>query len=321
MKIFKPNRGQRHCSPVTANGFTLVELLVVIAIIGVLVALLLPAVQAAREAARRSQCMNNLKQFGLALQNYHGAHGSFPMGQQIWNVNDPPDLGLTGNSRRYGWQHSLLPYIEQGVLYGQFDLETSPQINNPTNAPLNWTWIEGSLCPSNPMRTGVNWTSAINPASPGPSEDSTPTHYSGIADSRSQFHNGVSGWPNGLGNGTFYLGRAVSIREITDGTSNTLVTTENIAPEEGGPGQYRGQTWVAWNLLDVHNGVNFPLKLNPLLSHSAWDSSNGPASFHPGGCYSGRADGSVAFLSESIDQGTLEALATRSGDEVIGSVD
>ena len=119
----------------------------------------------------------------------------------------------------------------------------------------------------------------------------------------------------------FFLGFPVSIRTITDGTSNTIFTTENVAPDEASGNQYAGKTWIDWNVMDVHNGINFPLKINPPLSHSGWNNSDGPASFHPGGCHVGRADGSVAFLSESVDQNTLRALASRNGEEVVASLD
>ena len=315
----------------SSRGFTLVELLVVIAIIGILVALLLPAIQAAREAARRAQCVNNLKQIGLALQNYHGAHKSFPMGSHVWSSKEANRVRVKGNVsliptevKLPGWQHSLLPYIEMGSLYDQYDLtERHPDDRMwGKNLDLGWAWIEGYLCPSNSIRNGVDWTVHVSNTSPGPFEDTTPSHYSGISDSKCGFFECKSG---GIitpqGNGVFYMGFTVSIRNITDGTSNTIYLTENVAPNDASGNQFAGKTWVDWNVMDVHNGVNFPFKLNPQLSHSGWNDSNGPASFHPGGAHFGRVDGSVAFLSETINQDTLEALATRNGEEVIGSVD
>src|ERR687898_633618 len=101
--------------PRAMRGFTLVELLVVIAIIGILVALLLPAVQAAREAARRSQCVNNLKQIGIAIHNYHDAHKKLPPGSPLVGPNDDPQLpGMT-------WAGLILPYMEEGAIYDSFN--------------------------------------------------------------------------------------------------------------------------------------------------------------------------------------------------------
>src|SRR6187431_1839409 len=123
------------------RAFTLVELLVVIAIIGVLVALLLPAVQAAREAARRMQCTNNLKQLGLAVHNYHDTNNVFP--PQMMNIN-------TSNDRRWGWGAVTLPYIEQGALYQQLNPDGGQQIPVASaligGAPLLQTKLAAHLC-------------------------------------------------------------------------------------------------------------------------------------------------------------------------------
>src|SRR5688572_26000357 len=102
------------------SAFTLVELLVVIAIIGVLVALLLPAVQTARESARRMKCSNQLKQFGLALHNYHDTHNSFPAGHMFRGIFDGNATDAQGGSG-FGWGTAILPYIEQLSLYNQFN--------------------------------------------------------------------------------------------------------------------------------------------------------------------------------------------------------
>ena len=136
-----------------AKGFTLVELLVVIAIIGVLIALLLPAVQQAREAARRMQCSNNLKQIGLALHNYHETFESLPMGNSSYQ-----DWGIS-------WMPALLPYVEQGALYDKFDFDTlganygySNQCNNLGNDAK--TLIDVFMCPSSPLPKRVTSTCA-----------------------------------------------------------------------------------------------------------------------------------------------------------------
>ena len=300
-------------------GFTLVELLVVIAIIGVLVALLLPAIQAAREAARRAQCTNNLKQIGLALHNYHDTHGVFPPGHMIWNNNLPAGYGLVGSMRLMGWQVHLLPYIELGSLYSQYNFSGSTPINQADNMRVHWTWINDYLCPSNPGMEGVYWTSTINPATGDENLDGTPTHYTGISDDLCNFDLcAASGWWTAGGKGLFFTGSKVKMRDILDGTSSTFAVGENVAPDPRGTNKYRGKTWVAYNIMSVERGINYPFRLNPQLSHNGFNSTNGPASYHPGGANFMLADASVRFVSESIDQALLQALATRAGKESVG---
>src|SRR5690606_13907003 len=139
-----------------ARGFTLVELLVVIAIIGILIALLLPAVQAARESSRRTQCANNLKQIGLGLQNYHDVYTHLPPG----GVNDGSisqahkKLGITVVNVNHAWSVFLLPYIEQAGLWEQYDLsQTWTHANNKT---VREAFLATFICPSTPeqRRTG-----------------------------------------------------------------------------------------------------------------------------------------------------------------------
>src|SRR5436190_16360728 len=154
------------------SGFTLIELLVVIAIIGVLIALLLPAVQKVREAANRTQCLNNLKQMGLALHNYHDTHKSFPPGivstlaNPSWKMtpgncnSEPPELGP-------GWSFFafMLPYVEQDNLYKsiRFDL----QITDPANADARHTFVKTYLCPSDTQPRIIQVYDCGNPLSAG----------------------------------------------------------------------------------------------------------------------------------------------------------
>ncbi len=145
--------------PITGRrAFTLVELLVVIAIIGILIALLLPAVQAAREAARRSQCSNNLKQIGLGLHNYHDTHLVFPPGY----VDED---NRTGVADGHGWIVTafLLPFVEQGSLYDQLNTTNRMDLTNPTTLRLARTVISGTyLCPSSTEQDPSQSPMAIN---------------------------------------------------------------------------------------------------------------------------------------------------------------
>ena len=309
-------------------GFTLVELLVVIAIIGILIALLLPAVQAAREAARRSQCSNNLKQAGLALHNYHDVVKCFPF--RMGGTSGP--CNNTSNcSRISGWV-MLLPYLEQGGLYSQ--ITAGGVYNGTTYAPWgphpwdgNFTpWVKiipGLLCPSDPgnkLYTGIG-----------------PTNLCFCVGDTSQGINGATN-PRGI----FGYYSRVDIAAVTDGTSNTLALSEravcndpskikggraNNVAVNGNPSicynQVTGDKYntvvgciagVRWEDGNVgFTAVNTVLPPNsPSCQTGAWDGDDGvypPTSYHPGGVNVLLADGSGRFISETIDAGTVTAAA------------
>jgi prepilin-type N-terminal cleavage/methylation domain-containing protein/prepilin-type processing-associated H-X9-DG protein len=219
-----------------ARAFTLVELLVVIAIIGVLVALLLPAVQAAREAARRSSCQNNIKQCGLALLTYHDAHGAFPAGAKL-----PPGTGgmnapHLGTLHQPNWIISVLPQMEQAALYNAFELANP--ISDPINREFRGTTLETLLCPSDAFnRTskfagrnaaeGDNWARGnyggnaglgyMTADSYGPNGDIPPGDAAGPD---------VAGWLDPRARGVMGLNVGLSIKDITDGTSSTILVGE-----------------------------------------------------------------------------------------------
>lgn len=181
------------------RGFSLVELLVVIAIIGALVALLLPAVQAARESARRASCQNNLHQIGLALQSHHNDHGALPVGCVEWR----PWRGTT--ERQLAWSVYLLPYLEHQTLYDGLDL--SKPFDDPANADAAATVLDEFICPSSrreEQRASLR----------GPSD------YGGMYGERITS-------PNSPPKGTMLIDRAISFRHITDGTSHTIVVAED----------------------------------------------------------------------------------------------
>lgn len=202
-------------------GFTLVELLVVIAIIGALVALLLPAVQAARESARRATCKNRLHQVGIALQAYHNVHGALPVGCTEWR----PWRGT--EERQLAWSAFLLPQLEQQSLYDSLDLELP--FDHPVNAEAAATILPAYLCPSTPR--GAELSSARGPA-----------HFGGMYGERITS-------PNSPAKGAMLIDRAISFREITDGASSTIVVAEDTAFEDG--------QWInGRNLFDQAFAVN-----------------------------------------------------------------
>jgi prepilin-type N-terminal cleavage/methylation domain-containing protein/prepilin-type processing-associated H-X9-DG protein len=294
------------------RAFTLVELLVVIAIIGILIALLLPAVQAAREAARRSQCTNNLKQIGLALHNYADSHEVLPYGTN--GCCTPP--GGT-------WSAFILPFLEQGPVYEQFDFGLRMDIA-PNETIAGQSVIPGYVCPSDPDgsepirgRFSHNPTPSMAlwyPASIGPthddgcfycdqpkSSDTDPDTYC------------CCGWNYGTWNrsscGVF--GRhvsAIAVSHIKDGTSNTIMAGESL------PGQCSFHSVFGHNfpLAATHIPINNPYNDNP----DDWRRSCGYKSRHPGGANFLLCDGSVRFFPETIDYRLYNGLGTRDGKEV-----
>lgn len=290
------------------NGFTLVELLVVITIIGILIALLLPAVQAAREAARRMQCANNFKQVGLALQNYHSAKNCFPPG----NFDRATKPGAPG---WWSWSVYLLPYIEQQGVYDMIDFTMSDYFGGP--GPMNDTRaaagkrISAYLCPNEPQANELVGCSGYMPTNgPDPDDDVALTDICAVSDTYDWQESSGYGLQFPLVDGIFGGNVPCTIADIKDGTSNTLA----IGEVTGGGSPHRGNYWVAWNLKDSRDGINDPIKTVPGSGGPVDDSNDrGFASYHPGGCNFGLADGSVAFLSQNIENAVLWALTTRDG--------
>ncbi|MBX6314151.1 MAG: DUF1559 domain-containing protein [Isosphaeraceae bacterium] len=215
------------------RGFTLIELLVVIAIIGILIALLLPAVQAAREAARRAQCINNLKQLGLAVHNYISAHGSLPLGDYYWSgTNEKPAMaqapGNGGDRYSWGWTIPILPFVEQPALYNAWNFccgFRDPGGGGPTiNTTVMYNQLSIFLCPSEnasarpqPPFGALNYVG--NVGGPGAIQS-----FSGVMIS--------AYWGNATQAPTT---NCIGLQAITDGTSNTAMFSERLIGVSGNP--------------------------------------------------------------------------------------
>jgi len=303
------------------SGFTLVELLVVIAIIGVLVALLLPAVQAAREAARRTQCSNNMKQIGLALHNHHDAKKLFPSGF----LHLP---GATGGTMATDttWVTYILPYMEAQNIFdlADFTLGFGSGDPNHRNAEFSSTQIPGMLCPSNPVgidpwltfaRGSYVGNNGFGPLTEGPAADK---------DERPDEREGM-----------FFLNSKMGFADMTDGSSNTVMVSEVINVK--GTDQ-RGCMHYPEGPLYHHNHTPNSNTPDELRNGAFTSTPQAPAigtfsgyperlmlvtarSNHPGGVQVLMGDGSVHFVSETVALNVWQAVSTPRAldDEVIFS--
>jgi prepilin-type N-terminal cleavage/methylation domain-containing protein/prepilin-type processing-associated H-X9-DG protein len=331
------------------RGFTLIELLVVIAIIGVLIALLLPAVQSAREAARRAQCTNNLKQIGLAVHNYADTWGSFPMGEMPGGLS--PQVGI-------------LPFMEQTQIYDSFNFNLGQRWiwTQPATLTVGRTRVSGYLCPSEIYTEYASdvfqfWASNY-------------AWNSGTWYPRTQTWDGLFGRSYGRNNSTeTTIGglpnnslSAITFGSIKDGTSNTLLCAEvangplvvgaartkvsdcfqasglsNTSTVQeavtacnqvdwttgpipwGGSWRFKGYAWVEGSIWrNWFNSIRTPNQT--CCRPSDWWFIMKPASsYHPGGANAVMADGSVKFFKESIALETWMGLSTRVGGEVISA--
>jgi len=300
------------------RAFTLIELLVVIAIIAILIALLLPAVQQAREAARRTQCKNNLKQIGLALHNYHDTFGSFPIGHQFVGGFDGDFANNRGGSG-FGWGWAILPYFDQGPLFNQFNpsqhaavtVAATPGV--PSNAVLCQTVIPVISCPSDPKPPqGVDAPNTTN-VDDGAIPKNATSSYQGASGSYDGYSGDVPGASPNLARWNGALGRSnsgvTSLRNFTDGTSNSVIVAETKwqmetsgrnrsrwhAAMDGSPGAATGAQG-ATNCLLVQGqwAMNWTEPEGNPQPHRTAGSS------HVGGAHFTLADGSVRFVSENI---------------------
>jgi prepilin-type N-terminal cleavage/methylation domain-containing protein/prepilin-type processing-associated H-X9-DG protein len=318
-------------------AFTLVELLVVITIIGILIALLLPAVQAAREAARRMQCANNFKQVGLALHGYHTSVQTFPPGQMFWGFggcNAPPP-GRTGSFIGWGWADFILPFMELQSVYNMFDFNepkgiyttASPRPDGqPSNFQVAATRVAPYLCPSDTQQGEL---CAFGGGQNGADlkEDFRQMNMGGIGDPADHTCDGdwiTEKYPRLRG----MMGNldGCRIADVTDGTSSTVMIGETTG---GGPGTFLGATWAYSDVMNTNDGINGPFTVPGGLSASSLTYLVvAPSSYHPGGCHFLMADGSVQFISQNISSGerpagqtpsVLHSLSTRAGGETNAS--
>ncbi len=308
------------------NGFTLVELLVVIAIIGILIALLLPAVQGARESARRIQCANNEKQLGLAMLSYVAAYNEFPPGARTW-IGDPYG-GPGAWYDDHGWYSHLGPYIGEQSWHDSIDFDVS--FSHTNNDKPRRIMLSIFACPSDGLRKNewdsptwarVRFNYVVNFGN---------TNYEQAERAGVQF-----------GGAPFSYRKSSTIKEIKDGTSNTLMMSEILTVLElssdgsgawGGPlsdasTSLGGQTFEAWlppnspvgddvaRLIvapDIYAANGIPV---PTIASHTKNQSFASRSHHQGGVYSVLCDGSVHFFSDTIDLQIWRALSTSQGSE------
>jgi len=310
MRRLKP-QGEMHGRFRERSGFTLIELLVVIAIIAVLIALLLPAVQQAREAARKTQCKNNLKQIGLALHNFHDTRGFFPTGGSFpWapitfssggGIDDPPAMGA-------GWLVQLLPYVDQQNVY---------KLTNATT--IYATPIAMLFCPSRRSGTIVGGRAMNDYAASTPAD---------APNSWDQFWYGNT-W--GIPVNAPYMGVIVRnsaptgpqrngrIRDVTDGTSNTVAVGEKwLRPSVYSTGDWHDDSGYAdgWDP-DVIRTTGFMLLNDKEQTGYGWEGYQF-GSNHVGGVHFAMADGSVRFISININATTYNHLGHRADGNAIG---
>jgi prepilin-type N-terminal cleavage/methylation domain-containing protein len=296
------------------RGFTLIELLVVIAIIAILVALLLPAVQQAREAARRTQCKNNFKQLGIAMHNYHDTFGVFPYGYYHSNSYHGRDT----------WMQQLMPYYDQAPTYNQYAasdvrwvMDTPPEIKDLKIPVL--------MCPSDPSSGGYGGGGGARAGGNG-----FQGNYVMCAGNDLMTRDSTSL------NGIVFQSSSIRFRDITDGTSNTVMTSESIIRGQqtggwGGAGGYWGggnhgsygfttlenpNTTVADQVYSCKS-TTFPKAPCTSIAGGS-DLRNFARSWHVGGVQILLSDGSGRFISENISNEIWRAMGSRGDGEVVG---
>ncbi|MEX2309881.1 MAG: DUF1559 domain-containing protein [Pirellulales bacterium] len=350
---------QRPSSPTTRVAFTLVELLVVIAIIGILVALLLPAIQAAREAARRTSCSNNLKNIGVACINYHDVKKHLPISMGQWaeernrkgewigppkGTLDPDNGGKGWNAK--GWFVEILPFIEEqarydGIIAG-LDKSFKDEgtgfgaratrglgIGSMLVRPYITEQLSWMSCPSDPSAipsdrqfwwlgamiattsykgcTGDNVVNSRGVDTPSPPGDTPFPDFGSHRDCHNTADcNGLI-WRN-----TYF--KPVTFGKTTDGTSKTAMVGEGVVEQDYHSAAFFGDgDWASCG--SPLNHFVIPATEENLTQPPQWQAARGFKSYHPGGAQFVFADGSVAFIQESIDQSEYRSMCTRNEND------
>jgi prepilin-type N-terminal cleavage/methylation domain-containing protein len=324
-------------SAATRRGFTLVELLVVIAIIGILIALLLPAVQMAREAARRISCGNNLKQYALAIHTYHDTHKQLPPGGgRGW--------GSPVQSPRIGWQVQILPWMEQGALFDKLDMNREAAYDTPVPfegvaVVARTVQVPYAMCPSDPRdRVRGGWAQASYCGNLG--SQLSPSNNGSCNTFYTENIHWMPGGNAGHGNTTDInainglfgrLGPTIRLASITDGTSNTFMVGEVLMDctdhtsgwwNHNGGGNAHASTSAPLNTMTtcarnqqeaIDRGY-----LNPQCwQKNNWNYSWGFRSKHPTGAQFALADGSVHFKNQTMDYRTYQFMGSRNDGNVV----
>ena len=301
------------------KAFTLIELLVVIAIIGILVAMLLPAVQAAREAARRMSCSNNMRQIGIALHLYHDTFGQLPAGWRGYDLatGQPYWLGEPG----WGWCAAILPYMEQLNLYEGLIRSELP-IAHPLNEQARLTYLPTLRCPSD---IGESMFLLYH------ADDHGHDHGAGIADDISHDYfplrmptsnyvgmfgtvdmHDICAGGSCRGDGTFFLNQGVRLADIKDGLSQTLVVGERTS-------KLSYSTWVG-AVAGAEHGPARVVGIAQFPPNSEYNEEHyihNFSSLHPAGTHFLLGDGSVRLILETIDRLVYLSLSTRSAGDLV----
>jgi prepilin-type N-terminal cleavage/methylation domain-containing protein len=331
------------------RAFTLIELLVVIAIIAILVALLLPAVQQAREAARRTQCKNNLKQWGLALHNYHDVFNVFPPAlNHSGRYNSTAFYTTTNRVQNTSGFVLLLPYIEQVNAYSRYDCNQTGSLSNPygmtiagntsmnVNAAIIGMSLPALLCPSHPSGGEVSSSGITTQGDFYSRENARRASYAFATGSMTDYSAPHTAYGSDVRQGVFGNSGAAQMRDFTDGTTNVIAIGESW----GGARYKTSASYGPWGLSGTHTCCHLytpsdssavldattiapyvnNFRINAAYANDAQKRQYawGYGSGHTGGCQVVLGDGSVRFLSENIDALTFWRLTYLHDGAVVG---